>query len=138
LPVSSRAVDHFRGWHKHIKRTDADAELGAYGIANVVAGMFGIPMSVGIPARSVANVRCGGTSRVSNLMHAVFLFALVSLGSGVLAHIRLAALAGVTAWMGVCLLDVAINTLSMMRCSRPAWIADRVHAILAAWRVHQR
>ena len=107
LLLTSRAVDHFRGWHKHIKRTDADAELGAYGIANVVAGMFGAPMSVGIPARSVANVRCGGTSRVSNLMHAVFLFALVSLGSGVLAHIPLAALAGVTAWMGVCLLDVS-------------------------------
>ena len=107
LLLTSRAVDHFRGWHKHIKRTDADAELGAYGIANVVAGMFGAPMSVGIPARSVANVRCGGTSRVSNLMHAVFLFALVSLGSGILAHIPLAALAGVTAWMGFCLLDVS-------------------------------
>jgi MFS superfamily sulfate permease-like transporter len=40
-------------------------------------------------------------------MHAVFLFALVSLGSGMLAHIPLAALAGVTAWMGVCLLDVS-------------------------------
>ena len=37
----------------------------------------------------------------------MFLFALVSLGSGVLAHIPLAALAGVTAWMGVCLLDVS-------------------------------
>ena len=118
LLLTSRAVDHFRGWHKHIKRTDADAELGAYGIANVVAGMFGAPMSVGIPARSVANVRCGGTTRVSNLMHAVFLFALVSLGSGVLAHIPLAALAGVTAWMGVCLLDVSTwRRLHKMRIS---------------------
>jgi MFS superfamily sulfate permease-like transporter len=107
LLLTSRAVDHFRGRHQHMKRTDADAELGAYGIANVVAGMFGAPMSVGIPARSVANVRCGGTSRVSNLMHAVFLFALISLGSGALAHIPLAALAGVTAWMGMCLLDVS-------------------------------
>jgi SulP family sulfate permease len=107
LLLTSRAVEHFRGRHKPMKRTDADMELGAYGIANLVAGIFGAPMSVGIPARSVANVRCGGTSRLSNLMHAVFLFALVSLGSGVLAHIPLAALAGVTAWMGFCLLDVS-------------------------------
>ena len=105
--LTSRAVEHFRGKHKHLKRSDADAELGAYGIANVAAGMFGAPMSVGIPARSVANVRCGGTTRVSNLMHAAFLFALVSLGSGALAHIPMAALAGVTAWMGLCLLDVS-------------------------------
>src|SRR5207248_8434502 len=83
------------------------SELGAYGIANVVAGIFGAPMSVGIPARSVANVRCGGSTRISNLMHAVFLFLLVRFGSGVLAHIPLAALAGVTAWMGLCLLDVS-------------------------------
>jgi len=105
--LTSRAVEHFRGRHKHQKRSDADSELGAYGIANLAAGMFGAPMSVGIPARSVANVRCGGTTRVSNLMHAVFLFALVRLGSGMLAHIPLAALAGVTAWMGLCLLDVS-------------------------------
>ena len=114
--LTSRAVEHFRGKHKHLKRSDADAELGAYGIANVAAGMFGAPMSVGIPARSVANVRCGGTTRISNLMHAVFLFALVSLGSGALAHIPMAALAGVTAWMGLCLLDVsAWHRLPRMR-----------------------
>lgn len=107
LLLTSRAVDHFRGRHQHQKRTDADAELGAYGIANLVAGVFGAPMSVGIPARSVANVRCGGTTRVSNLLHALFLAALVGLGSGELAHIPLASLAGVTAWMGFCLLDVS-------------------------------
>jgi MFS superfamily sulfate permease-like transporter len=107
LLLTSRAVEHFRGRHKHLRSTDADAELGAYGIANLAAGVFGAPMSVGIPARSVANVRCGGTTRVSNLMHAAFLFALVELGSGMLAHIPLAALAGVTAWMGLCLLDVS-------------------------------
>lgn len=105
LLLTSRVVEHFRGRHQNLKRSDADAELGAYGIANLCAGIFGAPMSVGIPARSLANVRCGGTSRVSNLLHALFLFALVRLGSGVLAHIPLAALAGVTAWMGFCLLD---------------------------------
>jgi SulP family sulfate permease len=107
LLLTSRAVEHFRGRHQAPKRSDADAELGAYGIANLCAGMFGAPMSIGIPARSVANVRCGGTTRVSNILHALFLFLLVELGSGALAHIPLAALGGVTAWMGVCLLDTS-------------------------------
>ncbi len=116
LLLTSRAVEHFQGRHKHGKRSDSDAELGAYGIANLCAGIFGAPMSVGIPARSVANVRCGGSTRLSNLMHAVFLVLLVKLGSGALAQIPLAALAGVTAWMGVCLLDVsAWRRLSKMR-----------------------
>ncbi|MCU1328832.1 MAG: sulfate transporter [Bryobacterales bacterium] len=105
--LTSRSVEHFRGLHQHSKRADADAELGAYGIANLAAGIFGAPMSVGIPARSVANVRCGGTTRLSNILHAIFLCLLVSFGSGALAHIPLAALAGVTAWMGLNLLDVS-------------------------------
>ena len=60
-----------------------------------------------VPARSVANVRCGGTTRLSNIMHSVFLCLLVSFGSGALAHIPMAALGGVTAWMGLNLLDVS-------------------------------
>lgn len=103
--ITSRVVEHFRGRRRSAKRADADAELGAYGISNVLAGMFGAPLSVGIPARSLANVRCGGTTRMSNLAHAAVLAAVIGLGSGVLAHIPIAALAGVTAWMGFCLLD---------------------------------
>ncbi len=40
-------------------------------------------------------------------MHGLFLFMMVSMGAGILAHIPMAALAGVTAWMGFCLLDVS-------------------------------
>jgi SulP family sulfate permease len=79
--------------------------LGAYGIANVCAAMFAAPLSVGIPARSLAVVRCGGTTRLANLLHAVFLIAILWAGSGFVARIPLAALAGVTVWMGLCLLD---------------------------------
>jgi len=103
--ITSRVVEHFRGQHHHVKKTDADQELGAFGIANIVAGMFAAPMSVGIPARSLAAVRCGATTRVSNFVHVAFLIAFLKLGSGFVAHIPIAALAGVTAWMGICLLD---------------------------------
>jgi sulfate permease, SulP family len=74
-------------------------------IANLCAGVFGAPMSVGIPTRSLANVRCGGTTRLSNFLHAVFLLVLVGFGSGVISTIPLAALAGVTAYVGLGLLE---------------------------------
>ena len=103
--ITSRVVEHFRGRHRRMKTSDADSELGAYGIANLCAAMFGAPLSVGIPARSLAVVRCGGTTRLANLMHAGILVGLLALGSQAIAHIPLPALAGVTAWMGLCLLD---------------------------------
>jgi SulP family sulfate permease len=103
--ITSRVVEHFRGRHRPMRMADADAELGAYGIANICGGMFGAPMSVGIPARSLAVVRCGGSTRLANLLHAAFLAALLWVGSGFVSHVPMPALAGVTAWMGLCLLD---------------------------------
>jgi SulP family sulfate permease len=105
LLLTSRVVEHFRGRHQPLKRGDADRELGAYGIANLAAAMFAAPLSVGIPARSLASIRCGATSRISNLLHAVVLLALVALGGGVIARIPLAALAAVTAYVGFGLLE---------------------------------
>jgi SulP family sulfate permease len=103
--ITSRVVEHFRGRHKRVKVSDADAELRAYGAANLVAGAFGAPPSVGIPARSLAVVRCGGTTSLANLVHAIVLLGILWLGSGFVSRIPIPALAGVTAWMGLCLLD---------------------------------
>ena len=103
--ITSRVVEHFRGRHRRHSMSDADAELGAYGIANVCAGTFGAPLSVGIPARSLAAVRCGGTTRLSNIFHALILILMLRYAGGLISHIPLAAMAGVTAWMGFCLLD---------------------------------
>ena len=106
LLLTSRTIEHFQGRHKPLLRADSDAEVGAYGIANLAVGIFGAPMSVGIPARSVAAIRCGATTRFANVIHAVFLLLFVRYGSGALAHIPMAALAGVTTYMGISLLDI--------------------------------
>jgi sulfate permease, SulP family len=114
--ITSRVVEHFRGRHHHLRRSDADGELGAYGIANVVAGMFAAPMSVGIPARSLASVRCGGSTRLSNIFHGLFIVAFLGLGGDYISRIPMAALAGVTAYIGVCLLEWSTwRRLSRMR-----------------------
>jgi sulfate permease, SulP family len=105
LLITSRVVDHFRGRHWKQKPSDADRELGAYGIANLLAGLFGAPFSVGIPARSLASVRCGGSTRMANILHAACIALLLTAAAPTVAHIPIAALAGVTAWMGFCLLE---------------------------------
>lgn len=105
LLITSRVVEHFRGKHTPMRPSDADGELGAYGIANVVAGIFAAPISVGIPARSLANVRCGGTTRMSNLVHGALLLGFLGLGADMVSKIPLPALAGVTAYVGICLLE---------------------------------
>jgi sulfate permease, SulP family len=130
--ITSRVVEHFRGRHKRMKISDADAELGAYGIANIGAAMFGAPLSVGIPARSLAVVRCGGSTRLANLLHAGFLLAFLGLGTGLLSHIPLAALAGVTAWMGLCLLDWSAwrRLPKMNRIDAAAFLATAVSVLL--------
>jgi SulP family sulfate permease len=118
LLITSRVVIHFRGLHQRTKMQDAELELGAYGIANLIGGTFGAPTSVGIPARSLANVQCGGSTRISNLLHAVFLTGFLTLGTGFIAQIPVAALAGVTAWTGARLLDWSTwRRLSKMRRS---------------------
>lgn len=124
--ITSRVVEHFRGkHHRPIRPSDADAELGAYGIANVCAGMFGAPISVGIPARSLANVRCGGTTRLSNLFHGIVLFACLWAGAEYVSKIPIAALAGVTAYVGICLLEWSTwrRLLKMRRVDSVAFLA---------------
>jgi SulP family sulfate permease len=132
LLITSRVVEHFRGRHRPMRAADADAEVGAYGIANVCAGIFGSPMSVGIPARSLANVRCGGTTRFSNLVHGLFLLLFLSLGKDAISHIPVAALAGVTAYVGICLLEWGVwrRLPKMRRVDAAAFLSTAVCTLL--------
>jgi SulP family sulfate permease len=144
--ITSRVVEHFQGRHRVHRPTDADAELGAYGIANLCAGSFGAPMSVGIPARSVANVRCGGSTRLSILLHALVLAGLIRFGAGLIAVIPVAALAGVTAYVGLGLLEWSTwrRLPRMRRVEAAAFLltavavlaANAVAAVAIGWALH--
>jgi SulP family sulfate permease len=141
--ITSRVVDHFRGRHKHLKPGDADAELGAYGVANMVAGVFAAPMSVGIPARSLASVRCGGSTRMSNIFHAAFILAFLGLGADYISHIPIPALAGVTAYLGICLLEWStrgrlhrmrrIDALAFLFTAMSVLVVNAVLAVVIGW-----
>jgi SulP family sulfate permease len=146
LLMTSRVVDHFRGRHKLVKKVDADMELGAYGIANLICGFFAAPTSVGIPARSVANVQCGATTKMSNVVHGALLWAMMTVGATFIAHVPLAALAGVTAWMGFRLLDWGtwkrlpkmrvVDAAAFLATASGVLIADAVIAITIGCALH--
>jgi sulfate permease, SulP family len=77
------------------KRHDPNQELMAQGIANMTAPLFGGYCATGTVARTVTNIRAGGKTQVSGLIHALTIL-LVVLGAAPLAsNIPLAALSGI-------------------------------------------
>lgn len=89
--LSATVADGMRVGERH----DPDRELFGQGLANLVSPIFGgIPATAAI-ARTAVNVRAGARTRLAALAHAVILAAVVYFLSGLVAHIPLAALAGV-------------------------------------------
>ena len=80
---------------------NADQELIAQGVGNIMLPLFGgVPATAAIARTSVA-VKSGQQTRLTSVFHSVFLLASMFLLGGVMARLPLAALAGVlmvTAW----------------------------------------
>lgn len=86
-------------------RHDSNRELIGQGIGNTFAGLFGGTAGAGATMRTVVNIRTGGKTRLSGMIHAVFLLAVV-LGLGPLAsYIPNAALAGILVKVGIDIID---------------------------------
>ncbi|MEF3255818.1 MAG: SulP family inorganic anion transporter [Deferribacterales bacterium] len=84
---------------------DSNRELIGQGIGNMIAGLFGGIPGAGATMRSVINVKTGGRTRLSGMIHAIFLL-LVLLGFGKYAsHIPMALLAGILIKVGVDIID---------------------------------
>lgn len=84
---------------------DPDRELRGQGIGNLVAGVLGAIPGAGATMRTMANVRAGGRSELSGVIHGLLLLA-VALGLGAAAsHIPLAVLAGILVKVGVDIID---------------------------------
>jgi SulP family sulfate permease len=84
---------------------DSDRELIGQGIGNAIAGAFGAIPGAGATMRTVVNVRTGGRTPISGVLHALVLLAVV-LGLGGLAqHIPHAVLAGILIKVGIDIID---------------------------------
>jgi SulP family sulfate permease len=82
-------------------RHDSNQELVGQGLANIVAPLFGGFAATGAIARTATNIRNGGTSPISGIVHSITLIAILLLLAPLAVHIPLAALAAilfVVAW----------------------------------------
>lgn len=72
---------------------DPDAELLAQGVGNIVSPFFGGFAATGAIARTATNIRAGGKSPISSVVHAVFVLAAVLLLAPLVAYLPMPALA---------------------------------------------
>ena len=86
-------------------RHNSNRELIGQGIGNVAVSLFGGIPGAGATMRTVVNIRSGGRTVWSGIIHGVFLL-VVLVGAGPLvAHIPLSVLAGILLTVGIGIID---------------------------------
>jgi SulP family sulfate permease len=88
-------------------RHNSNRELIGQGIGNVVAGLFGGIASAGATMRTVINIRTGGTTKISGMLHSLFLLAIVIVLAPLAANIPHTVLAGILIKTGWDIIDRA-------------------------------
>ena len=93
------------------ERHDSNRELIGQGIGNMAAAFVGGLPGAGATMRTVVNIKAGGSTRLSGIVHSLLLVA-VLLGLGPLAsHIPMAVLAGILVKVGVDIIDYRLLSL---------------------------
>jgi MFS superfamily sulfate permease-like transporter len=100
--LSAAAVDRM---HDGV-RTDYNKELRAQGIGNLLCGAAGALPMTGVIVRSSANVQAGAMTRLSAILHGIWILGFVALLPWLLREIPMAALAGVLVVTGVRLVSL--------------------------------
>ncbi|WP_260397215.1 SulP family inorganic anion transporter [Variovorax sp. KBW07] len=95
--LCARVADQISGQPRH----DPNQELMAQGIANVVTPFFGGMPATGTIARTVTNIRSGGSSPIAGMVHALTLLAVVLLAAPLARHVPLAVLAGILVFVAL-------------------------------------
>ncbi len=101
--LSAAAVDRMHDG----PRTDYNKELRAQGIGNLLCGAAGALPMTGVIVRSSANVQAGAMTRLSAILHGVWILAFVAVLPWLLREIPMAALAGILVVTGVRLVSLA-------------------------------
>jgi MFS superfamily sulfate permease-like transporter len=105
--LTARAVDVLVEKRKDFKPANLNRELFSQGAANLLSGvMGGLPMT-GVIVRSAVNVDAGAVSRMSTILHGVWVAVFVGFFPFVLTAIPLTALAAVLVLTGYRLLNLA-------------------------------
>ena len=91
----------------NITRTqhDSDRELIGQGIGNLLSGLFGGLPGAGATMRTVINVKSGGKTPISGMVHALVLLIVVLRAGELTANIPHAVLAGILIKVGIDIID---------------------------------
>lgn len=81
-------------------RTKYDRELAAQGVGNAICGLLGVLPMTGVIVRSGANVEAGAVTRLSAILHGVWLLLFVTVLPFTLKYIPLSALAAILVYTG--------------------------------------
>lgn len=100
--LSAAAVDQMHSGPK----ADYNRELLSQGIGNTLCGLMGALPMTGVIVRSAANVTAGGKTRLSAMLHGVWLLVLVASIPWVLRMVPTASLAAVLVYTGFKLVNV--------------------------------
>ncbi len=84
---------------------DSDRELVGQGIGNLISGLFGGLPGAGATMRTVINVKSGGMTPVSGIIHALVLLFIVLRAGNLTANIPHAVLAGILIKVGIDIID---------------------------------
>jgi MFS superfamily sulfate permease-like transporter len=87
-------------------RTNYDRELTAQGAGNVICGLLGALPMTGVIVRSSANIQAGAKTRLSAVLHGLWLLLFVAALAGLLQMIPTASLAAVLVYTGYKLVNV--------------------------------
>jgi len=98
-------------------RTKYDRELFAQGVGNTICGVLGALPMTGVIVRSSANVQAGGQTRLSAILHGVWLVVFVALLAFLLRMIPTSALAALLVFTGYKL----INPKAAMALRKYGW-----------------
>lgn len=86
-------------------RHDSDQELIGQGIGNTIAGFFGALPGAGATMRTMVNIRTGGVTKISGMIHGLALAAIVLVAAPLAAQIPHAVLAGILVKVGLDIID---------------------------------
>ena len=84
---------------------DSNRELVGQGLGNIAAGLIGGIPGAGATMRTVLNVEAGGRSRLSGVIHGLFLAAVLLGLSGLVQHVPHPVLAGLLVAVGIGIID---------------------------------
>lgn len=87
-------------------RTKYDRELLAQGVGNLLCGCVGALPMTGVIVRSSANVHAGGKTRLSTMLHGLWLMVFVAGLASLLRQIPTSCLAAILVYTGYKLIDV--------------------------------